>query len=147
MLAIQSPAFAHHASIPQKYTCQGEDLSPPLRFSDIPDGTQSLVLIMDDPDAPRGTFDHWIVWNLLPQQNELKEGAFISALQGTNGFGERNYRGPCPPAGKPHRYFFKLYALDTILNLKEGESKGAVEKAMKGHVLEQAELIGTYQRS
>lgn len=144
--------FKSKEPIPKKYTCEGENVSPPLRFSQVPPKSVSLVLIMDDPDAPRGTFDHWIVWNISPTVKELNEGAkefahlSPSPMQGVNGFGKTYYQGPCPPAGKPHHYHFKLYALDVQLSLPEGASKQQVEKAMDGHILMQAELIGTYQR-
>lgn len=142
---IESPAFEYHRPIPKKYTCQGENISPPLQFGEIPKEAKTLVLIIDDPDAPKGTMDHWIVWNLDPHQTELSEKAQVSS-QGRNGYGEINYRGPCPPPGQPHRYFFKLYALDTTLSLKSGSSKSEVEQAMQGHILDSAELVGTYQR-
>lgn len=150
-MIIQSKVFEHQKPIPIRYTCEGEDLSPPLAFSGIPKAAKSLVLIVDDPDAPMGTFDHWIVWNIPPTLTGISEGAKElfennKVLQGRNGYGNNFYGGPCPPPGKPHRYFFKLYALDTLINLKEGVSKSEVEKAMKGHILEQAEVIGTYQR-
>ena len=139
-------AFKNNDKIPKKYTCEGEDLSPPLQFSDIPQGTVSLSLVVDDPDAPSGTFDHWITWNLPPTKAELKEGE-KGPHQGTNGFGKTGYRGPCPPRGKPHRYFFKLYALDIKVNLSEGSSKEDLEEAMEGHILAETHLIGLYQRS
>lgn len=142
---LDSPAFEDHQSIPRKYTCDGEDVSPPLTFQELPPGARSLVLIVDDPDAPSGTFDHWIVWNLPPDTATLHEGARVPR-QGKNHFGEQRYRGPCPPPGKPHRYFFKLYALDTLINLPAGSSKQSVEEAMEGHILGKAELVGTYQR-
>ncbi len=144
--------FEAQQPIPTKYTCEGENISPPLKFFQIPSGAKSLVLIIDDPDAPRGTFDHWIVWNIPPQVKELSEGApelkklASSVKQGSNGYQKLNYQGPCPPAGKPHHYHFKLYALDTLLNLQEGASKQEVEQAMQGHISAYAELIGTYQR-
>ncbi len=143
-LKIESPAFADSEKIPPKYTCEGDDLSPPLKFSAISPKTKSLALIVDDPDAPSGTFDHWIAWN-LPPTTELAEGASVPN-QGINGFGATRYRGPCPPRGKPHRYFFKLYALDTMVGLEDGSTKDALLNAMKGHIVDQAELIGTYQR-
>jgi hypothetical protein len=143
--------FKAQQPIPAKYTGDGENVSPPLRFSQVPRGAKSLVLIVDDPDAPRGTFDHWIVWNLPPDLKELTEGAeelkrlSPPPVQGTNGFGETYYQGPRPPPGKPHHYHFKLYALDVQLSLPEGSTKQEVERAMKGHIIEQAELVGTYQ--
>jgi len=145
-MLIESPAFEHHSPIPQKYTCEGEDVSPPLIFQDIPKSTKSLALIVDDPDAPRGTFDHWIVWNIEPNNSKLAENATLS-YQGKNHFNEVKYRGPCPPPGNPHRYFFKLFALDTTLSLQKGSSKSQLEEAMEGHILGRAELIGTYKRS
>ncbi|MCE5319316.1 MAG: YbhB/YbcL family Raf kinase inhibitor-like protein [Parachlamydia sp.] len=145
MLKIESPAFKNKEKIPAKYTCEGKDRSPPLLFSCIPAKTKSLALIVDDPDAPMGTFDHWIAWNLPPTTTELAEGASVPS-EGINGFGSSNYRGPCPPPGKPHHYFFKLYALDTTLDLEAGSTKAALENAMKGHILSEAELVGLYQR-
>ena len=144
--------FQNQKPIPIQYTCDGDDISPPLKFQGIPSHAKSLVLIVDDPDAPRGTFDHWIVWNIPPHIQSLSESAKElfeeerTIKQGLNDFKELSYRGPCPPAGKPHRYFFKLYALDTLLNLEEGASKQEVEKAMQGHILDQTALVGTYQR-
>lgn len=143
--------FENHQPIPAKYTCDGEDVSPALQFMNVPKNAKSLAIIVDDPDAPRGTFDHWILWNLPPDIKRLSEGGremkqFSShPKQGINGFQQNYYRGPCPPPGKPHRYFFKLYALDTLLELAEGASKKMLEDAMQGHILEKAELVGTYQ--
>lgn len=143
--------FESQQAIPSKYTCDGENVSPPLRFLQIPQGAKSLVLIVDDPDAPNGTFDHWIVWNLSPNLKELTEGATEFAKlspppkQGTNGFRKTEYRGPCPPHGKAHHYHFKLYALRDQLSLPAGSTKNEVEKAMQGLIIDQAELIGTYQ--
>lgn len=144
-MELASPAFNNNETIPQKYTCDGADVSPTLQFSDVPKGTVTLALVIDDPDAPSGTFDHWIVWNLPPDLKVLQEGAKVSE-QGTNGFRETRYRGPCPPRGNPHHYHFKLYALDTRLNLPQGSTKKALENAMKGHILGETELIGLYQR-
>ena len=145
MMKFESSAFKQGQPIPKKYTCEGQDVSPPLVIQNIPEGTQSLVLIVDDPDAPSGTFDHWIAWNISPETTSLSEGANVPN-QGKNGFRDTRYRGPCPPPGKPHRYFFKLYALKSMLNLPDGSSKAQVEKAMQEHVLEKAEFYGTYQR-
>lgn len=144
-MKIESSAFSEMGTIPQKYTCDGADVSPPLQISGIPAEAKSLVLIVDDPDAPSGTFDHWIAWNIDPGTKSLAEGVALSH-QGTNGFRDTRYRGPCPPKGKPHRYLFKLYALDATLNLKAGSTKAAVEEAMQGHILAQAQLVGLYQR-
>lgn len=143
-MLIESPAFEQFKEIPSRYTCDGEDVSPALQFSDIPKGTKSFVLIVDDPDAPRGTFTHWLAWNIASDAKGLPEGA-KAPREGMNGFGSAGYKGPCPPPGKPHRYFFRLFALDTVLSLAQGSSKEALMAAMKGHILSQAELVGTYQ--
>lgn len=149
-MLIQS-VFESQQPIPAKYTCDGDNVSPPLKFLQIPPDAKSLALIMDDPDAPRGTFDHWIVWNLPPDLKGLSEGAReLERLsprpqQGSNGYQKSYYQGPCPPPGKRHHYHFKLYALDTHLSLTEGSSKREVEQAMGGHIIAQTELIGTYQ--
>ncbi len=144
-MEITSPAFEHHQPIPKKHTCEGEDLSPPLLFRDIPKGTKSLVLIVDDPDAPSGTFDHWLTWNIPPDHLRLDQGEH-GPSEGLNHFGGVGYRGPCPPKGPTHRYFFKLYALDRQLSLPEGSSKEQLEEALEGHILGKAELVGTYKR-
>ncbi|HEV8052380.1 MAG TPA: YbhB/YbcL family Raf kinase inhibitor-like protein [Parachlamydiaceae bacterium] len=145
-MKIESAAFQHGKPIPQKFTCQGEGVSPELFFHNVPKNTQSLVLIVDDPDAPSGTFDHWIAWNIPAESKGLAEDTLHLQHQGKNGYGKLGYKGPCPPAGNAHRYFFKLYALDTNLSLSEGSSKTKVEDACEGHILAMAELIGTYQR-
>jgi Raf kinase inhibitor-like YbhB/YbcL family protein len=146
-MEIQSPAFEQHKPIPAKYTCEGQNVSPPLSIRDIPSGTKSLALIMDDPDAPMGTFDHWIVWNLPADTKILDEGASFPN-QGKNHFKEVRYGGPCPPKGSnPHRYFFKLFALDGMIDLPKGSSKDQLEDAMEGHIIGKAELVGTYQRN
>lgn len=151
-LEIKSNAFKNNESIPQKYTCKGEDISPPLFWSDVPSGVKSFVLICDDPDAPVGTWDHWVIYNIpsdrvtmeenIPKIDQLPDGS----LQGKNGWDKVGYGGPCPPPGKPHRYFFKLYALDIMLDLKAGAVKNDVLKAMEGHILDQAEIIGIFKR-
>jgi Raf kinase inhibitor-like YbhB/YbcL family protein len=149
---LKSPAFSAGADIPKKFTCDGPDLSPALSWGEAPANTASFALIADDPDAPVGTWVHWVLFNLpartreLPQGVPKKEELEDGALQGTNDFRRIGYGGPCPPAGPSHRYFFKLYALDAQLSLKAGATKGEVEKAMKGHVVEQAELMGRYKR-
>lgn len=142
---IESPAFEAHQTIPKKFTCEGEDTSPPLTIQDVPKGTKSLALIVDDPDAPSGVFVHWLIWNMDPISLQIVEGQSFPS-QGRNDFGELDYRGPCPPKGKPHRYFFKLYALDTKLDLPAGSSKKQLEETMEGHIIGKAELIGKYQR-
>jgi Raf kinase inhibitor-like YbhB/YbcL family protein len=145
-LKIYSPVFEHNGRIPSKYTCDGQDINPPLRVENIPTGAKSLALIVDDPDAPRGIWVHWVVWNIAPDTYEIKEHAIpAGAKEGMNDFRKRSYGGPCPPSGT-HRYFFKLYALDATLNLNPGTDKAGLEKALKGHILGQAELIGLYER-
>ena len=151
-LSLSSIAFQDGEIIPAKYTCEGQDISPPLMWSELPQGTQSLALIVDDPDAPGGVFTHWVVFNILPDSRQLPEAiptqAQLSsgALQGKNDFGRIGYGGPCPPLGRPHRYRFTLYALDRALGLKAGVSKKQVVDAMQGHILAQGQLTGTYQR-
>ncbi len=151
-IQITSTAFAEGGTIPKKYTCDGEDLSPALSWSGVPKGTQSLALITDDPDAPSGTFIHWVLYGIPGDLKGLPEGVAKTGTvqgvgaQGTNGARRTGYMGPCPPKGNPHRYFFKLYALDTKLNLKEGASKADVEKAMQGHILAQGQAMGKYGR-
>jgi hypothetical protein len=137
--------FDHEAMIPSKYTCDGEDVSPELEFSDIPQETESLAIVMDDPDCPSGTFDHWVVWNIPPETEMIMEGKEPEGTQGSTGFGRRGYGGPCPPSGT-HRYFFKLYALDSMLDLEEGSSKDELERAIEGHIIEKAVLMGRYSR-
>lgn len=140
-MKLTSSAFEHEGGIPDKYTCRGEDINPQLDIEEIPEGAKSLVLIMDDPDAPRGLWVHWVVWNIpivsKIDENSVPEGA----VQGLNDFNKYEYGGPCPPSGT-HRYFFKVYALDTKLDLDAESRKEDVEKAMQGHILAKAELIG-----
>lgn len=143
-MKVTSPSFKNNQNIPCKYTCQGEDVNPSLEFSDLPEGTKSLSLIIDDPDAPNGTFVHWVLFN-MPIVEKINENS-SEGIEGINSSGEIGYMGPCPPSGI-HRYFFKLYALDSFLDLKKGCKKQDVEKKMKGHVLAQAELIGLYKKS
>lgn len=142
-MKLSSPDFEHNAVIPAKFTCQGKDINPVLIIDDLPAGARSLALIVDDPDAPMGTWVHWVVYN-IPLISRIKENS-IPGTQGSNDFGRKDYGGPCPPSGT-HRYFFKIYALDTELNLPEGISKKDLEKAMQGHILDQAELIGLYKK-
>ncbi len=149
-LQITSPAFGHNQTIPKKYTCQGEDINPPLKITGVPSGTISLALIMDDPDAPMGTWVHWTVWNIPPVTQSISENVGTIAVEGMwseglTSFGRSGYGGPCPPSGT-HRYFFKLYAIDTTLTLPSTASKKALEKAIEGHVLDEAQLIGLYQK-
>jgi Raf kinase inhibitor-like YbhB/YbcL family protein len=151
-LQMTSTAFSAGEMIPKKFTCDGPDVSPQLAWNDPPAGTQSFALTVDDPDAPVGTWVHWVLYDLLASARELPEGVAkqeqlpSGARQGRNDFGKTGYGGPCPPPGKPHRYFFKLYALDGKLNLKAGATKADVERALKGHALGQAELMGRYGR-
>ena len=151
-MKISSPVFEHNGTIPQKYTCQGKNVNPPLTFSDIPAEAKSLALIMDDPDVPNCVrpdcmYDHWILYNVSPSIRSIAEHAAAPpGVQGKNTSGQNRYTGPCPP-DREHRYFFKLYALDKMLSLPEGSSKRDLEKAMKGHILAEAELIGRYEKS
>jgi Raf kinase inhibitor-like YbhB/YbcL family protein len=154
-MTIYSSAFTPHGEIPARYTCDGEDISPPLAWSGVPPGAKSLVLIVDDPDAPdpaapRMTWVHWVLYNLPPETNGLPEGVEPSrlpagTLEGLNDWQRTGYGGPCPPVGR-HRYFHKLYALDTRLPDLKHPTKARLEQAMQGHILAQAELVGTYQR-
>ena len=144
-MKIASSAFQEAASIPSKFTCDGPDASPPLRISDVPSGAKSLVLIVDDPDAPGGLFTHWIVWNIPPQTVSIAEGSSPKAVQGTNDFGKSGYGGPCPPAGT-HRYYFRIFALDRELDLPFGARRAQIDAAIKGHVIAQGELMGRYSR-
>ncbi|MGR9087254.1 MAG: YbhB/YbcL family Raf kinase inhibitor-like protein [Gammaproteobacteria bacterium] len=154
-LSLQSPAFAHHSDAPKQYTCDGADISPALNWSGIPANAKSLALIVDDPDAPdpaapKMTWVHWVLYNIPPSVSGLPENMTPEklpdgTLQGRNDWKQTGYRGPCPPKGR-HRYFFKLYALDAVLPNMHHPDKAQLEKAMTGHIIEQAELIGTYQR-
>jgi Raf kinase inhibitor-like YbhB/YbcL family protein len=148
-LQVTSPSFAHEGAIPLEFTCDGADVSPALSWTAGPEGTQSYALIMDDPDAPRGTWVHWVAWNIprpslvdaIPAQEALDDGT----MQGMNSWPKCGYGGPCPPSGT-HRYYFKVYALDATLDLPPSTNKEALLKAMEGHVLAEGELMGTYQR-
>ena len=154
-LTLLSTAFSHQGEIPARYACDGDDISPPLAWSGVPTGTKSLLLIIDDPDAPdpkapKMTWVHWLLYNIPPTQKGLTEAMDTQnlpqgALEGTNNWQRTGYGGPCPPIGR-HRYFHKLYALDTLLADLHKPSKKNLEQAMRGHILAQAELIGTYQR-
>lgn len=145
-LNISSPAFQNNGRIPAKYTCDGVDVNPPLAVAASAPGAKSLALIVDDPDAPAGTWVHWVVWNISPDTKEIKEHTVpVGASEGMNDFRKRSYGGPCPPSGT-HRYFFKIYALDTTLALGSHATKADLERAMKGHILVQAELVGLYSR-
>mgnify|MGYP001140499843 CR=1 FL=1 len=151
-IKITSKAFEEGGTIPEKYTCEGDNVSPPLVWTSVPEGTKSMALICDDPDAPMGTWVHWVLFDLppsvrelaenVPAQRELKSGA----KQGTNDFREIGYGGPCPPPGRAHRYYFKLYALDKVINLSPGASKSQLVEAMKGHILAEGKLMGKFKR-
>jgi len=150
--SVTTKAFAPGGDIPRQYTCDGQDLSPALEWNGAPAATKSFALIADDPDAPVGTWTHWVLFDLPASADNLPESVPKTAdlsgggHQGRNDFGKTGYGGPCPPPGKPHRYFFKLYALDAPLNLKGGASRADVEKAMKGHVLGEAQVMGKFKR-
>jgi Raf kinase inhibitor-like YbhB/YbcL family protein len=145
-LTVSSPVFKDNGTIPSKYTCDGADINPPLVIEHVPDGVKSLALIVDDPDAPAGTWVHWVLWNVHPGTREIKENSVPKgALQGLNDFRKQQYGGPCPPSGT-HRYFFKLYALDTILTLSPRTTKTELEESMKGYVIEKAHITGLYKR-
>ncbi|HAL46210.1 MAG: YbhB/YbcL family Raf kinase inhibitor-like protein [SAR202 cluster bacterium] len=148
-IVLTSTAFEHGSAIPRRHTCDDADLSPPLAWTGVPDTARSLALIVDDPDAPRGTWVHWVLYGMAADTNELSEGASadeLAAIDGKNDFGRVGYGGPCPPSGSAHRYFFNLYALDTSLSLALGASKSALMSAMEGHTLTQGTLMGTYTR-
>ena len=145
-LKITSAAFADREAIPEKYTCDGQDVSPPLALDAIPAGTRSLALIVDDPDAPVGTWVHWVLWNIPPETRAIGESSVpTGAHQGRNDWKRNSYGGPCPPSGT-HRYFFKIYALDAAPELGPSTTKADLERAMTGHILARGELVGTYRR-
>ncbi len=150
-MELKSSAFGYGQPIPTRYTCDGEDISPPLEWTDPPAGTRSFALIMDDPDAPVGVWDHWVLFNIPPETRFLPEGVppdpdlAQGGRHGRNSWKRLGYGGPCPPGGT-HRYFFRLYALDTVLDLSSGATRKDVLRAMGGHILAQAELMGTYRR-
>ena len=151
-LKISSLAFTEGRMIPARNTCDGEDISPPLKWDSVPGGTKTLALICDDPDAPGGTWVHWVLYNLsssvteLPEKIPTEEAISGGGRQGVNDFGRIGYGGPCPPRGSTHRYFFKLYALDTVLSLKPRATKRDLTDAMKGHILGEGQLMGSYKR-
>lgn len=150
-IQVSSTAFEEGGLIPPQYTCDGADVSPPLSWQSIPEGARSIALIADDPDAPMGTFVHWVLYDLPADVRELQENVPDAktlpngAKQGANGFGRIGYGGPCPPGGT-HRYFFKIYALDTPTNLSPGQKKAQLLKAMEGHILAQGQIMGKYKR-
>lgn len=144
-MKITSSAFQQAANIPSKFSCDGPNASPPLQISDVPTEAKSVVLIVDDPDAPTGLFTHWAVWNISPQTSTIAEGSAPKGVHGTNDFGKSGYGGPCPPSGT-HRYYFKVFALDRELDLPVGAKRHQLDAAMKGHVIAQGELMGRYSR-
>ena len=144
LISITSPSFQAGGDIPAKFTCSGTNVSPELQISSVPNEAKSLVLIVDDPDAPRGLFTHWIVWNIDPKTTRVAENnPPTDGVQGTNDFGKRNYGGPCPPSGT-HRYFFKIFALNTKLELKPGARRAELDAAMRSHILAQGELMARH---
>ena len=149
-MKLSSSAFEEGGRIPSKYTCDSDNINPHLEISDVPSGAKTLALIMEDPDVPKnlrpdGMWDHWIVFNIPPDTNQIPEGKEPRGTHGEGTSGNQDYNGPCPP-DREHRYFFKLFALDSTLELKEKATKPELEKAMEGHILEKAELMGTYER-
>ena len=143
---LSSAAFEHGGAVPRRHTCDGEDVSPALAWSGVPEGTHSLALVVDDPDAPGRTFLHWLAWGLEPETGSLGEGE-AAPVEGTNDFGSTGYRGPCPPSGHgPHRYFFRLHALGAPVDLRAGAGRDELERAIRDHKLGTAELMGTYER-
>ncbi len=150
-MKLRSSAFEEGGAIPERFTCTGDDISPPLSWSEVPKETKSLVLIVDDPDAPGDTWVHWVMYGLSPNANKLDEQVppeeeAGGARQGLNDFGNIGYGGPCPPPGPAHRYFFKLYAVDTDMQLPAGATKAEVLRSIEGHILEEAELVGRFGR-
>lgn len=152
-LTVTTNAFPSGDPIPQKYTCQGEDISPPFALHNVPESAASLVLLVDDPDAPNKTFTHWVLFNLSPETTVLSEGLDVDEhlgddvpLEGVNDFGGAGYGGPCPPPGTRHHYHFRFYALDTRLELESGATRKQVTQAMDGHVLDETDYIGTFER-
>jgi Raf kinase inhibitor-like YbhB/YbcL family protein len=145
-MKLTSPAFENNSLIPAKYTCDGENVSPPLKISDVPEGTISLALVVDDPDAPAGDWTHWVVWNIDPNLSEIVEGKSPNgAVIGANDFGKREWEGPCPPSGT-HHYQFRLYALDTKLDISPEDTKNSFSKSLEGHILQETKLIGLYKK-
>ena len=151
-IQLTTTAFTEGNPIPTEFTCDGSDVSPELKWTAVPAGTKSLALVCDDPDAPSGTFVHWVIYGIPPDENQLSKAVPSTptlgngARQGKNGFGTTGYRGPCPPRGGPHRYFFRLYALDAAIDAQAGASRAQIDGAMKGHIIAQGQLMGKYQR-
>ena len=146
-LKISSPAFENGGEIPKKYTCDGANVNPPLKIENAPSNAKSLALVFDDIDAPRGTYVHWILWNMNPDVKEIKENSVPEGVvQGVHNFKKRHYGGPCPPK-RAHKYIFKIYALDTLLNLNPNGTKKDLEKVMEGHIISRVQLTGLYKRN
>ncbi len=146
-LMISSPAYQNNGNIPEKYTCDGADINPPLRIENVPPQAKSLALVFDDIDAPGGSYVHWILWNIDPSTTQIKENSLPEgAVEGTNDFKKQNYGGPCPPT-RPHRYAFKIYALDARLDLSANSKKTDLEKAMKGHVIARGQWLAKFKRT
>ena len=151
-MTVSSTAFKNNAAIPQRFSCQGDDISPALSWSSAPEETKSFALILEDPDAPHGTFYHWVIYNIPATEHGLAENIARreplpnGARQGINSAQQLGFMGPCPPAGKAHRYYFKLYALDTEINIPGEATHNKLESAMRGHILAEGEIMGTYQR-
>ncbi len=146
-MQLLSPVFKHNEFIPLKYTCEGQNINPPLEIYDAPETAKSLALVVDDPDASAGTWTHWVLWNIDPQAQEIPEGNITKgSIEGVNSFKKLNWGGPCPPSGV-HRYFFKLYALDISLELDSTAGIEQLQEAMKGHVMAKTELVGLYKRN
>lgn len=146
VMKITSAVFKEGELIPNIYTCKGKNINPPVQIADVPAGTRSLALILDDPDAPGGTWVHWVMWNISPATGGIEENSVpTGAVQGKNSWGNSGYGGPCPPSGV-HRYFFKIYALNTALSLPSSDGKKDLEKAMKGHILAEGQLMGRVKK-
>jgi hypothetical protein len=143
-LIIESPAFAHNTAIPHKFSCNGANINPAFEIRELPGNTKSLAFIMDDPDAPGGTYDHWIMWNIPPMERIEEDSA--PGIQGMNSEKEMSYIGPCPPPGTPHHYHFKVFALDTTLDLDKNISKKYLVAAMEGHIIASGEIVGLFKR-
>ena len=145
-ILLTSPDFANNQNIPRQYSCDGVNINPTLIINNVPNGTKGMAIIVDDPDAFMGSWIHWLIWNIPANTSRISAGsAPLGSIEGINGFGNNKYEGPCPPKGT-HRYLFKLFALDTPLNLDKNSKKADLENAMKGHVLDQTELTGLYSR-
>jgi Raf kinase inhibitor-like YbhB/YbcL family protein len=144
-MKITSPAFENNQEIPEKYTCQGENINPPLELGEVPANAQSMVLIVDDPDAPAGTWTHWVVYNIPKDTEKIESGIKPPGIEAVTSFGKPGFSGPCPPSGT-HRYFFKVFALDNLFRIGNDSNRTTVEAAMQNHILSSGELVGLYQK-